>query len=80
MQMNLKKQNPNSYYYFEFLKNFSDNQGFLYFKSILFATMKKTYHNQVFQYSNEISKKKLESIERKTLSKLNFLQKTNVFQ
>ena len=75
-----EKAIQNSFYFFYFFTFFSDNQGFLYFNDILFATMKKTYHDQVFEFSNEISKKKLESIERKTLTKLNFLQKTNVFE
>jgi len=40
--------------------------------------MKKAYHNQVTMLTNEISKKKIDQIERKTLTKLNFIQKTNV--
>ena len=56
----------------------SDNMGFLFFNDVLFATMKRAYFNQVNMYSNEISKKKIEQIERKTLTKLNFIHKTNV--
>lgn len=50
----------------------------MYFNEVLFGAMKKAYHDQIIENSNEITKKKIEHMERKTLAKLHYLQKTNV--
>lgn len=59
--------------------NISDSMGFIYFNDVLFGAMKRAYQRQILENSNDISKKKIENIERKTLAKLYYLQKTNVF-
>lgn len=50
----------------------------MYFNEVLFGAMKKAYHDQIIENSNDLTKKKIEHMERKTLAKLNYLQKTNV--